>query len=125
MLPERVPLTPSEKILVGGIYKRMAEILVNKSDERGNPGKYVLANNRYVELELANCLDDVSGNGDLLIEIWRLWVKGRELEGLRYPVTKFRTEMSGLVSTAAEELRFKRIEDERTAREAKRKVGRS
>lgn len=98
------------------VYNAMAEIFTTEARDGDNP---ILARNRWVEVTIIECLEDI-GDERVLLEAWRMWVKGRNVTGLTWHVTKFQTEYAGLIKKGREEVEFN-IEVER--RRARVKVG--
>jgi len=84
------------------IYNRMAEIFANKTNADHPP---VLARNRYVEVAIIE-LAEAIGDNELLLATWKVWVEGRELDGLTWPVTKFQQEYIGLLSAGRDEIKI-------------------
>jgi hypothetical protein len=99
------------------LYNEMARVFTAKEVTFGP--RMILARNRFVEIAITECLE-YAGDEAVMLEAWRLWVEGRDLEHLTWPVTKFQQEMEALLDTAKLEAKCK-LEQARW--EASRRVG--
>ena len=80
------------------LYNEMAVVFTETASDAP-----VLARNRWVEITITECLEEI-GDERVLLEAWRMWSKSRNLVGLQWHVTKFQTEMAGLIPTAKREV---------------------
>jgi hypothetical protein len=102
------------------VYNAMAVIFTSEAREGDNP---VLARNRFVEVTIIECLEEI-GDERVLLEAWRIWVRGRNVAGLTWHVTKFQTEYAGLIPAARNEVEFLEQQARHdAARRARSKVG--
>lgn len=93
-------LSPAEKQTVTRLYASMAVAYAEKTDDYSCSDKHqMLARNRFVDAEIVEVLRIV-GDERLMLTAWREWVKGRDLNWLKYPVSKFRDELHGALALA-------------------------
>jgi len=98
------------------LYVEMSKIFTSKEDTYHDT-RPILARNRLVEVAITECCEAVGCNERVLLEAWRIWVFGRDLYGLTWPVTKFQQEMDAPVEQALGKIRD---EDELASYRARR-----
>jgi hypothetical protein len=96
MRTEKLPLrrfTAVEKQRVDNFYKYMALALLEAKDA-------MLARNQYVDQTIWDLLEAVHDDPKLLAA-WKVWCETRDIDGLRWPVSQFRTEVDVALAAVA------------------------